>query len=153
MKKKTVLIIDDDRTLLNELKTMLQLNGYDAEVLDDTSRAVRVAEEIQPEVILLDLKMSGKSGFQIADDLKHFAGTVNIPVIAMTGYYTEQQHKKFTLSLGISDFLIKPFDPQALLLTIDKHFNAKISTSWEQTSMGAISSKQYTNRSLTSDPG
>ncbi len=72
MKKKTVLIIDDDRTLLNELKTMLQLNGYDAEVLDDTSRAVRVAEEIQPEVILLDLKMSGKSGFQIADDLKTF---------------------------------------------------------------------------------
>jgi len=121
MKRKKVMIVDDDTVLLEELKNALTSKNIDAETLDNGALVVKMAEEKQPDIIILDLKMAGKSGFQVADDLKHFIGTANIPVIAMTGYFTEHQHKKFMDSLGIKDCIVKPFDPQDLLFKINQY--------------------------------
>jgi len=118
MRKKRVMIVDDDTNLVNELKNLFTINNLEVETLSDAAYVVRIAEVKQPDVILLDMKMPGKSGFQVADDLKQFSATAKIPIIAMTGHYTQPQHKNFMISLGISDCIIKPFDPQDVILKI-----------------------------------
>ena len=118
MRKKVVMIVDSDTILLGELKSMIESYDLEVETLTDGAIAVRIAEEKQPDIILLDMKMPGKSGFQVADDLKQFTATSEIPIIAMTSHYTEPQHKNFMISLGISDCIIKPFDPREVILKI-----------------------------------
>ena len=120
MRRKRVMIVDDDTNLVNALKSLLTLNDLEVETLNDAAYVVRMAEEKQPDIIFLDMKMPGKSGFQVADDLKQFSATAAIPIIAMTGHYTEPQHKNFMLALGISDCMIKPFDPLEVILKIQQ---------------------------------
>ena len=121
MGKIKVLIIDDDEALAQELAEVMRESGYDTGTVSDASSAIKTADEKRPDVILLDLKMPGKSGFQVADDLKHFSTTSDIPIIAMTGYYKERQHKSFMLSLGIVDCVVKPFDPREIVEKIRKY--------------------------------
>jgi DNA-binding response OmpR family regulator len=124
MKKKKIMIVDDNRPLLEELESALLSEDYDTSAVDDASSVVMTAEKLRPDIILLDMKMSGKSGFQIADDLKHFSATADIPIIAMTGHFMEKQHINFMKSLGISDCILKPFDTHALISKIREHTEA-----------------------------
>jgi DNA-binding response OmpR family regulator len=118
MRKKMVMIVDSDTAYLDELKSFMQADGFDVETLTDGAATVKMAEEKQPDIILLDMKMPGKSGFQVADDLKQFLATSHIPIIAMTSHFTESQHKTFMISLGISDCIIKPADPLEVISKI-----------------------------------
>ncbi|MCB4791496.1 MAG: response regulator [Elusimicrobia bacterium] len=121
MKENKVLVVDDDTIFLDELKEMLVLSGYSAEGVSDSAIVVRTAEKIKPDVILLDLKMDGKSGFQVADDLKHFPATARIPIVAMTGYFTDKTHKLFMQRIGINDCIIKPFNPLDIITKIEQN--------------------------------
>jgi len=119
-KTQMVMIVDEDTALAEELKKILTLRDLQVETLNDVEHIVKIAEEKQPGIIFLDMKMRGKSGFQVADDLKQFSATSAIPIIAMTGHYTQSQHRKFMMSLGISDCIIKPFDPIEVILKIQQ---------------------------------
>jgi len=110
MSKKKIMIVDDDKEFLQELKETLNLNNYDVATFSDGTSALGMISRIQPDVVLLDLKLRGKSGFQIAYELKRFPETVNIPIIAMTAYYTEKQHAELMNLCGIQTYLIKPFN-------------------------------------------
>ena len=124
MKRKKVFIVDDDKAFLDELKSMLVLNDYVVDAIDEVSGVVKTAEQKQPDIIFLDMKMSGKTGFQVADDLKHFPTTCRIPIIAMTGNFTERQHINFMKSIGITDCIIKPFEPRDFLSKIKQYAGA-----------------------------
>jgi response regulator NasT len=121
MKRKKVFIVDDDKAFLDELKHMLVSNNYVVDAINEVSGVVKRAEEKQPDIIFLDMKMSGKTGFQVADDLKHFPTTCSIPIIAMTGSFTEKQHLNFMKSLGICDCIIKPFEPRDFISKIEEY--------------------------------
>jgi DNA-binding response OmpR family regulator len=121
MKENKILVVDDDIAYLSELQEVLVSSGYDAEVSSDSSFVVKMADRIKPDLILLDLKMYGKSGFQVANDLKHFPGTANIPIVAMTGYFTEKMHRTFMHRMGIKDCIIKPFNPQDIIIKIERN--------------------------------
>jgi len=118
MKKKMVMIVNSDTPFLYELKNILELNDFAVEIINDSGCAVKTAEDKQSALILLDMKMPGKSGFQVADDLKRFSATAVIPIIAMASRYTEVQHKNYMLSIGISDCIAKPFHPEEIILKI-----------------------------------
>jgi len=111
MPKVRVLVIDDNVELLKELKEIFVSEGYDAEVINSGVKAIETVYQYRPDIILLDLKLKEKSGFQIADDIRHLPEISGIPIIAMTGFYTENQHKSFMKQCGINDYLIKPFEP------------------------------------------
>lgn len=110
MPKKKILIIDDNKEFSEELKDMLKLNGYDTSAFSNGASALGMVSKIKPDVILLDLKLKGKSGFQVAYELKRFPKTKNIPIIAMTGFYIQKEHTKLMKMCGIKTCLIKPFD-------------------------------------------
>src|SRR5882672_1880870 len=84
-----ILIIDDDVELLEEMKEGLTFYNYDVDVVADSGVAVEKVCQVKPNLILLDLKMKPKNGFQIANELQLSSSSSSIPIIAVTGYFTE----------------------------------------------------------------
>ncbi|MDH5662424.1 MAG: response regulator [Elusimicrobiota bacterium] len=119
MPKKKILIIDDDREFGEELRELLELEGYNTTAFFDGTSALGMISRIKPDVILLDLKLTGKSGFQIAYELKSFPKTADIPIIAMTGFFTEKEHAELMDICGIQTCLIKPFDSRDVIGKIE----------------------------------
>ena len=118
MRKNKVLVIDDDREFLAEFKESLDLNGFDVVTLSDPEFFADAATKHKPDVILLDLKMPKKNGFQVAEELRHFSELSKIPVIAMTGFFTESEYSLLMNICGIKDCVRKPVDPSAIVAKI-----------------------------------
>lgn len=119
MLPKKVMIIDDDQEFLEELKEMLVMSGYETTGFSSSTFALEKLPDINPDVILLDLKMDEKSGFAIADELTHVPETANIPIVAMTGIYTEEEYRKLMNVCGFKGAIIKPFRPLDVIARIE----------------------------------
>jgi len=117
--KPLIMIVDDNVELLEELENLLKLGGYDVMALSDGTTVLETALKDKPDLILLDLKMSPKSGFQIADEAKNSPFLKDIPVIAMTGFFTEKQHLLMMKLCGIRTSILKPFRPLNLITKIE----------------------------------
>jgi len=120
MASDKILIVDDDRDFLEELQETLSLNGYDAIAVDDGISALEVAPMVKPDLILLDIKMKGMYGFQVAERLKGSPRTSYIPIIAMTGCFTRKEDTRLMTLCGMETCLMKPFNPSELILVIKK---------------------------------
>jgi len=107
--KMRIAIVDDEEDLLQELEETFRLNGYDVEAISDATVASELIAKSRPDLVLLDLKMKGKSGFEIADELSHNPVTSGIPIIAMTGLYTSEDQENLRITGKFEDLLIKPF--------------------------------------------
>lgn len=119
MENKRVMIVDDDKEFLEELNETLALSGYDMVAVNDAVSALEVANKTKPDIIILDLKMPGQSGFQVADELKRLSGLSHIPVIAMTAFFKEESSLLMNMH-GIKKCLKKPFNPLDIIAEIEK---------------------------------
>lgn len=119
MSKGKVMIVDDDSEFLQELKEILDLSGYEVTQISNPSSVVSEAAGNEPDVILLDLKMEGLNGFEVADQLKRTEKTSHVPIIAMTGFYTEEEHMSLMNICGIQRCILKPFNPLDVISAIE----------------------------------
>jgi DNA-binding response OmpR family regulator len=117
--KPLVMIVDDNTELLEELENLLKMGGYDVVAISDGTKVFETALKYKPDLILLDLKMSPKSGFQIADEARNSVLLKNIPIVAMTGFFTEKQHFMMMKLCGIRTAILKPFRPLNLITKIE----------------------------------
>jgi DNA-binding response OmpR family regulator len=116
---KKILVVDDDPDILDALQFMLEDAGYEvtttekgeyAENLHDTNGGL-------PDVIILDVLLSGKDGRLICQKLKSQAETRHIPIIMMSAHNNAGQS---IATIGADDFVAKPFDMDELLAKIAK---------------------------------
>jgi DNA-binding response OmpR family regulator len=119
METTKIMIVDDNTEFLEELHEMLTQSGYHVEVVADSGRAIELARTMKPELILIDLKMSPKSGFQLSDELRRSPDLNDIPIIAMTGFFTEKEHVLMMRLCGIKTFILKQFNHVNLISKID----------------------------------
>ena len=119
MKRKRLMIIDDDKEFLEELNETLSLSGYDLVAVNDANQALKIALETRPAVILTDLKMPRKSGFQLAEEFKRRSELREIPIMAMSAFYKDGDFPLMKI-YGIETCLNKPFTPEALICEIEK---------------------------------
>ena len=115
---KKILVVDDDKEFLEELKETLALSGYDVIEVNDPVSAANVVHNTKPDLVLLDLKMPGKSGFQLADELRHLPEMGDIPMIAMTGFLKDDYIPLINIC-GIKKCLKKPFNPLDVIAHIE----------------------------------
>jgi DNA-binding response OmpR family regulator len=117
---KKILVVDDDPDILDALKLTLQYAGYEvttaekgeyAENLHDTNGGL-------PDVIILDVLLSGKDGRAICQKLKGQQETSHIPIIMISAHPNARQSVK---AVGADDFLAKPFDVDVLLAKVAKY--------------------------------
>jgi DNA-binding response OmpR family regulator len=113
--KKMIMIVDDNVELLEELKDLLTDEGYSIRAHSRGAPAVADARETPPDLVLLDLKMDGKSGFSVAQELTHRPETANVPVLGMTGYYSGHMYATLMSIIGFKGCMSKPLDSEKLL--------------------------------------
>jgi len=116
---KKIMIVDDNKEFLEELKETLVLSGYEVVAVENADTAMDMATKTYPDLILLDLKMPQKSGFQVADELRHFSELSNIPIIAMTGFFKDDYGPLLNIC-GIHKCLKKPFNPLDVITQIEE---------------------------------
>jgi CheY-like chemotaxis protein len=120
MPRTKILIIDDDKEFVEELDELLTGAGYDTVAISDSRVAVERASSVRPDVILLDLRMPGKSGVQVARELERTAATAHISIIAMTGYLADEESTALSEVSGTRACLQKPFQPLDVIAEIEK---------------------------------
>ena len=119
-----LLLIDDDPGILQALKRMFFEEAYTIYACSNGTDGVKVAEEEQPDVILLDVMMPGINGYEACKRLKKNSSTQNIPVIMLTGN-NESSEKIKGFRNGAADYITKPFDQAELLARVATQFKLK----------------------------
>jgi DNA-binding NtrC family response regulator len=114
---ESLLIVDDDINLCTVLKEELTEVGYDAEYVNSGEEVLSYLSNNPVDLILLDLKMPGKDGFDVLRDLQD--NRLNIKVIVLTAY-ADVKSAIESARMGASDFISKPYDFDELLITIRK---------------------------------
>lgn len=115
-----VLVVDDDRDTRDLLQAALEQRGFTVVLTSSGKRAVMLARQEFPDLILLDLKLPGMDGYEVLQRLKAASDTADIPVVVITGSLTDEEVKqKKVLSLGAARFLTKPFAVDELVAEID----------------------------------
>ncbi len=115
--KRLVLVIDDDPTVRDLMVRNLEKNGFDVFQATDGEQGIKMAKELKPDVITLDILMPHIDGWSVLSSLKADPTTSQIPVI-MASILDE---KKKGFSLGAADYLSKPIERERLLNSIKKH--------------------------------
>jgi len=116
--KKTVLIVDDDQSLVKSVKYHLEHRGYTVQVAYDGRQALEMIQDCVPDLIVLDILMPNMDGYQVIKTLKAKPELAVIPVVLMTGIDIEGG-KVTALSVGAADYIQKSGDFNKLYVVID----------------------------------
>src|SRR6201999_2505278 len=128
-KRDIALVVDDSPETLRLLTDALDGAGMTVMVAMDGAAALRIVDQITPDIILLDAVMPGMDGFETCRRLKRDAGLSNVPVIFMTGL-AETEHIVHGLEAGGVDYVTKPIVIQEMLARIRVHLaNARLTQS------------------------
>jgi two-component system alkaline phosphatase synthesis response regulator PhoP len=114
MKKATILVIDDEPNILNLVRAYLEAEGYTVQTARDGLAGLKLAQTLQPELIVLDIMLPGLDGLELLQELRRNS---NVYVIMLTAK-SEETDKVVGLSLGADDYLTKPFSPRELVARI-----------------------------------
>lgn len=119
-KLPSILVIEDTPATLSVLFNLLDDAGFEVLVALNGERALSVAEEGRPDLILLDVLLAGIDGFETCRRLKASEATCEIPIIFMTAL-TKTDDKIKGFELGAVDYITKPFEPEEVLMRIKTH--------------------------------
>lgn len=112
--KQKISIIEDDPLIRNELKTLLQIHGYETAAPEDFSDVIGQIRAEQPHLILLDIKLPGTSGFSLCAQIRTFS---EVPIIFVTSCSTDMDELS-SIMLGGDAFITKPYNTAILLAKI-----------------------------------
>jgi CheY-like chemotaxis protein len=111
---KKILLADDSVTIQKVVSITLAHEDFDLTIVDNGSKAVSKAKELKPDVILLDVVMPDKDGYQVCQEIKGNADLRNIPIILLTGTF-EPFDADRAAEVGADDFIKKPFESHTLI--------------------------------------
>ena len=119
--KRTILVIDDDRRVLELLHISLAQNGFRVATAGTGEEGLEMVRKAPPDLVILDLRLPRKTGFEVCAALKSSKDTAHIPVI-MVSASAEIDSRLQGLMHGADDYLTKPFSPKELLIKVRRIF-------------------------------
>jgi DNA-binding response OmpR family regulator len=122
--KKKILVVDDSRTALFMVTTILRKERYELVTACDGEQALEVALAERPDLILMDVIMPRKTGFEACRELKRRDDTRSIPVILVTTR-GEGENVEAGFQSGCNDYVTKPINAQELLSKVRDHMGAR----------------------------
>ncbi len=117
MCKGKILIIEDDRDIVEMVEYNLKQDGYTAVHAYDGEKGIKLADKEKPDLIILDLMLPAIDGFEVCKTLKLQQSTCRVPIIILSAKSRETD-KVVGLELGADDYVTKPFSPRELLARI-----------------------------------
>ncbi len=115
MSKELVLIVEDEADIRDLLTFNLTREGFDTVEAEDGLKGLELARSRKPDIILLDVMLPKKDGFQVCRDLERDDSTRHIPIIMLTAR-GEEVDRIVGLELGADDYVVKPFSVRELIL-------------------------------------
>jgi DNA-binding response OmpR family regulator len=114
---KLILVVDDDRELVDAMRTMLERQGYKVIQAHDGNQGQQAIYTQRPDLVILDMMMPRKGGYPV---LEHFKDKPDAPPIIMVTANEGSRHKVYAEYLGVIDYIRKPFAMERLLETVSK---------------------------------
>ena len=118
MNFKRLLLVEDDRSLAELVTFHFERAGYAVTRTGDGEEALILAEEVRPDLILLDWMIEGISGIEVCRRLRRRPATANVPIIMLTARGEEDDRIR-GLDTGADDYLTKPFSPRELISRVN----------------------------------
>jgi CheY-like chemotaxis protein len=117
---RTVLVIEDNEQNLYLMCFLLQKHGFTVVEARDGKQGIRLADQLRPDVILLDIQLPELDGYAVATQLRENAALSETPIIAVTSYAMVGDREK-ALASGATDYIEKPINPDTFVDQIRKH--------------------------------
>ncbi len=116
--RKKILVVDDDQGILDAFEVLLDSAGYDVSLLSDAEQLMKLPVTKFPNLIILDVLLSGVDGREICKQLKSQEKTKRIPIIMVSAHPNAE---KSVIDACADGFLAKPFEMEDLLTVVAKH--------------------------------
>lgn len=133
--KKKILVIEDEELLRTSIVELLELEDYEALGACNGEEGIVIAKRDLPDLIISDIMMPIKNGYEVVQELRNDFTTSKIPIIFLSAK-ADKQDSRFGMSLGVEDYITKPFSKQELFNTIktrlervetyEKHYDKKV---------------------------
>ena len=122
-KLKRVLIVEDNRIVRAVLREFFEKLGVDVVEAEDGVEGLELAQTTAPQLMVMDLLMPGKTGFEVAEEIDHF-GLPSLPILffATAVYKSGRWEQESLKDYGAAEFLRKPIEPADLLERVKKYF-------------------------------
>ena len=117
--KPLILVIDDEKQILDEVTTVLSQNGYEGYGCSNEEEACEFASKTRPDLIISDINLGGESGLRVCEKLKDQYGFTDVPIMFLSGAQIPDIIRR-SHEAGGTYYLRKPFDPQVLIELVDK---------------------------------
>jgi DNA-binding response OmpR family regulator len=128
---KKVLIVDDEKRMAELIKLYLEPNGYCCDILYSGAEAIRYVKDCPADLILMDVMMTGKNGWETAQEIRKFS---EVPIVMLTA---RNQYSDIIQSInhGADGYIAKPFDEKNLLFHVGRLIGNKSSIKQKQLEM------------------
>src|SRR5436305_1859171 len=117
---KRILLVDDDSDILTSMQAAFEPTGALIESANNGNKAVELAEKNNPDLVVLDMMLPGRSGFLVLEKIKAKKPRNAKPYVIMITGNTGARHKMYAESLGVSEYLNKPVKMDKLIATAEK---------------------------------
>ena len=115
---RRLLIVDDNRDFATSLAALLGEFGHETHVANDGDAGVALAEERQPDAVLLDIGLPGMDGYEVARRIRNSNALASVMLVALSGYGQEED-RRLAREAGFDHYLVKPIDAAELVNIID----------------------------------
>jgi DNA-binding response OmpR family regulator len=126
---KTILVVDDDRELVDGLRAVLERQGYRVLQAHNGHQGKQAIYNQRPDLVILDMMMPQMGGYPV---LEHFRDKPDAPPIIMITANEGSRHKAYAEYLGVIDYIRKPFAMEKLLDAVNKAFAPKVEADGER---------------------
>ena len=109
-----ILIVDDDVSITELMRALISMGGHQPTTVNDSTKAIEVANSVHPDLITLDLMMPGLTGFELCELLHNDPKFTDIPIVIVSAR-DDRESKERALEAGARDYVTKPFGVDDLM--------------------------------------
>lgn len=124
MSEKKILAVDDNAAFLETIKDILELRGFEVRTLTDPTKTEEYIEKYKPDLLVMDVFMPKRSGFNILEDFRERKVYQNLPKVFLT-CLDDDVEKMTAKACGVMCYITKPFEPEELVDCINMIFKNK----------------------------
>ena len=124
LENKRILLVDDDSDILSSMQAAFEPTGATVETASNGNKAVEIAERTQPDLVVLDMMLPGRSGFLVLEKIKARKPRNAKPYVIMITGNQGGRHKMYAESLGVSEYFTKPVKLDKLISTAERLVSA-----------------------------
>lgn len=120
-----ILVVEDNEQNLYLVTFIFERNGYKVFQARDGFEGIKLAGEVKPALILLDIQLPGMDGYEVARELKNNPELADVPIVAMTSYAMVGDSEK-VLAAGCTGYIEKPIKPETFMSEIEHYLNRDV---------------------------